>query len=71
MLITAFASAESESDIDLLSEAWDTVSESAKDFLRQLFSYKPHMRPLASQLVQHSWLHCHRQAGMSTTRLKN
>jgi len=34
---------------------WSTVSDEAKDMLKQIFELDPHQRPTAGQLLEHPW----------------
>ncbi|KAI8469504.1 MAG: kinase-like domain-containing protein [Monoraphidium minutum] len=36
--------------------AWRAVSEGAKDLIRQLLAVDPHVRPTATQCLQHPWM---------------
>ena len=42
--------------IQFHSQYWKTVSESAKDFIRDLTKLEPHKRPTATQALEHPWL---------------
>lgn len=45
------------------SPFWDSVSESAKDLIRQMLTMDPNHRPSATTLLQHPWIKDDRQGG--------
>lgn len=46
---------------------WETVSDAAKDFLRQILAINPHDRPSARALLQHPWLQSVGKRGSEAT----
>ena len=58
------AAAESGYKVSFESGHWGDGSDLAKDFLRQLFSWKAHLRPQATQLLLHPWFCALGHAGM-------
>ena len=42
--------------VDFDFEAWNDISENAKDFIRYLLTYEEEKRPTTEQALQHSWL---------------
>ena len=44
---------------------WDTVSEDAKDFIKELLTVDPKDRPSAEKALQHAWLATARQSKIS------
>ncbi|XP_075226417.1 ribosomal protein S6 kinase alpha-2-like isoform X2 [Lycorma delicatula] len=45
-----------ESNLDLESGNWTSVSSEAKDLVRKMLHVDPHRRPTAVQVLQHPWL---------------
>ena len=37
-------------------KCWSSISENAKDFIRQLLTYDQHVRPSAEKILQHVWI---------------
>ncbi|RZF32667.1 hypothetical protein LSTR_LSTR004095 [Laodelphax striatellus] len=56
-----------ESNLDLESGNWVSVSVEAKELVRKMLHIDPHRRPTAAQVLQHPWL-VHRQT-LPTHRL--
>lgn len=50
------AEAIARADLSMESKVWSCVSESAKDFIRQLLQVDPAARPSAEKAMQHPWL---------------
>ncbi|CAL8466924.1 g6460 [Coccomyxa elongata] len=48
-----------KADLDFQTPPWPSISQAAKDCVRQLLNVAPKARPTASQLLQHAWLKAH------------
>ncbi|KAJ4802980.1 Calcium-dependent protein kinase [Rhynchospora pubera] len=52
-------------DLDLKSEPWPSISESAKDLLRKMLTKDPKKRITAAQALEHPWL---KEGGLATDK---
>ncbi|KAF3321165.1 calcium-dependent protein kinase 29 [Carex littledalei] len=52
-------------DIDLESEPWPSISESAKDLLRKMLTKDPKKRITAAEALEHPWL---KEGGLATDK---